>query len=486
MLMHRTLYINGAWCSAGNGKTFPTLNPATERTVALCAAGTKEDVTKAIDAAEHAYARWSATPAPKRARVLLRAARIMEERKHELGSLVTTEMGKVLPEGLSDVQEAIDTLDYFAGEGRRLFGRTTPSELPNKFAFAFRKPIGVCGIITPWNFPIAIPAWKIAPALVCGNTVVFKPASDTPLCAVEYVKILAEAGLPKGVLNMVTGSADVVGKELVTSRRIRCLSFTGSRSVGEWIAKNAGLKKLGLELGGKNPIIIMDDADLRLALEGVLWSAFGTTGQRCTAASRVIVHAKVKKKFQSALIARAKRLRLGPGLDKRADVGPLINAAAVEKVHRYTQLGTREGARLLCGGSAPKRKGFFYSPTIFTNVTQDMRIAQEEIFGPTLSVIECNSLDDAIDIANSIEYGLSSSIYTHDINRGFRAIEKLESGLTYVNAGTIGSEVHLPFGGFKSTGNGTREAGWTGIDEFSELKTVYVDYSGKLQKAQWE
>ncbi len=484
--MHHKLFINNVWCSSESGKTFSSVNPATEQIIGTCESGTKDDVKHAIDAALHAQSAWSETPAPKRARVLLKASQIMIERKQELGRLVTTEMGKVLKEGLSDVQESIDTLEYFAGEGRRLFGKTTPSELPNKFAMALRRPIGVCGIITPWNFPIAIPSWKIAPSLVCGNTVVFKPATDTPLCAIEFVKILTEAGLPKGVLNMVTGSADIVGKEIVTNKKIRCISFTGSRDAGEWIAKNAGLKKVGLELGGKNPIIIMDDADLQLAVEGVLWSAFGTTGQRCTAASRVIVHEKVKRKFESLLVARTKKLRLGNGLNPKTDVGPLINEAAVDKVNHYVGLGKKEGAKLLYGGSMLQSKGYFYEPTIFSSVAAEMKIAQEEIFGPVLSIIETSTLNDAIEIANSVEYGLSSSIYTNNINAAFRAIEKIEAGLTYINSGTIGSEAHLPFGGFKSTGNGTREAGWTGIDEFSELKTVYVDYSGKLQKAQWE
>lgn len=482
--MHHKLFIDGSWVFSENKKTFSSVNPANEQCIGTFESGTREDVKKAVDCAEHAQERWSSTPAPKRAKILLKASQIMKSRKEELGKLVTIEMGKVLKEGLSDIQESIDTLEYFSGEGRRLFGRTTPSELRNKFAFAFRRPLGICGIITPWNFPVAIPAWKIAPALVCGNTVIFKPASDTPLCGVEFVKIMEEAGLPKGVLNLVTGSADIVGKEIVTNRKISCLSFTGSRSVGEWISKNAGLKKVGLELGGKNPIIIMDDADISLAVEGVLWSAFGTTGQRCTAASRVIAHKRIKKRFERLLVARAKKLRLGNGLEKNTDIGPLINEAAVEKVNHYVQLGTRQGAKLLCGGSALQGKGFFFKPTVFSNVTNDMSIAQEEIFGPVLSIIECSSLNEAIKIANSIDYGLSSSIYTNNIASAFRAIEKIEAGLTYINAGTIGSEAHLPFGGFKLSGN-TREAGWTGIEEFSELKTVYVDYSGKLQKAQW-
>lgn len=484
--MHYKLFINGEWVSAENGKTFKSLNPATEETIATFEEGNEKDVKKAIDAAEKAYEKWSSVPAPRRGKILLRAAGILRERKKELGKLVTTEMGKVLDEGLADVQEAIDTAEYFAGEGRRLYGHTTPSELPDKFAITVRRPVGVFGIITPWNFPIAIPAWKIFPAILCGNTIVFKSSSDTPLCAIEFVKILAEAGVPKGVVNLVTGRGETVGKEIVTNKKIRGVSFTGNRETGLWITKNAGLKKIGLELGGKNPIIVMNDADIQLSIEGVIWGAFGTTGQRCTAASRVIINEKLQKEFERKFVERAKKLKLGSGLNPRTDVGPLINRGAVEKVHRYTEIGKKEGAKLICGGEAPKGKGFFYKPTIFTNVTTDMKIAQDEIFGPSVALISFSTLDEAIEAANSIEYGLSSSIYTKDINAAFRAIEKIEAGLTYINSSTIGSEIHLPFGGMKSTGNGTREAGIHGVEEFSEVKTVYIDYSGKLQKAQME
>ncbi|MEW6722854.1 MAG: aldehyde dehydrogenase family protein, partial [Candidatus Micrarchaeota archaeon] len=412
-----------------------------------------------------------------------RTAELLRAEKRRMGTLVATEMGKVMKEALGDVQEAIDTFEYFAGEGRRLFGNTTTSELPDKFAMTVRRPVGVAGCISPWNFPVAIPAWKLAPALVCGNTVVFKPSSDTPLCAIELVKLIVKAGLPPGVVNLVTGPASSVGEAIVRHKGIEGLSFTGSRATGEWITKNAGLKKVGLELGGKNPIIVMDDADLSLAVEGILWGAFGTTGQRCTAASRVIAHKKVKDRLLSALSERAKKLRLGPGTDASTDVGPLINRAALEKAGKYVGIGTEEGAKIVCGGKRPAGKGFFYQPTIFDSVAPDMRIAREEIFGPVLSVLEFGTLDEAIGIANSVEYGLSSSIYTNDVGNAFRAIEGIEAGLAYVNSSTIGSEVHLPFGGVKGTGH-TREAGILGIDEFSNVKTVYVDFSGKLQKAQ--
>ncbi|MBI4018522.1 MAG: aldehyde dehydrogenase family protein, partial [Candidatus Aenigmarchaeota archaeon] len=383
-----------------------------------------------------------------------------------------------------DVQEAIDIAEYMAGEGRRLFGNTTPSELRSKFCMTVRRPVGVVGLITPWNFPVAIPAWKLMPALVCGNAVVWKPSSDTPLCAVELTKLIDKAGVPKGVMNLVTGPGDPAGAALVRHKKVLGISFTGHRDTGLWITQNAGIKKVGLEMGGKNGIIIMDDADLALAIDGVIWGAFGTTGQRCTAASRVIVHEKIKKKFEDALVKRARKLRLGPGLEPRTDVGPLVNKGALEKSQRYVEIGKKEGARLLCGGERHGTRGFFYKPTIFTEVGMDMRIAREEIFGPVLSIISFSKLEEAVEYMNSIEYGLSSSIYTENIKNAFAAIENIEAGITYVNASTIGAEVHLPFGGVKQTGNGTREAGIMGIDEFSEIKTVYIDYSGKLQRAQ--
>ncbi len=478
------LRIGGEWVDASSGNSFVSVNPANPgQQLGRFQKASKEDVRKAIYAAESAFDRWSGTPAPKRGLILLRAAQIMRREKERLSRLMTMEMGKVLPEARGDVQEAIDMLEYMAGEGRRLFGYTTTSELKEKFAMCVRMPVGVFGLITPWNFPMAIPAWKLAPALVCGNTVVFKPASDTPLCAYELVGILEKAGLPKGVVNLVTGEGGVAGAEIVKNKRIGGISFTGSRDVGEFVMKNAGLKKVGLELGGKNGIIVMDDADLKLALEGVVWGAYGTTGQRCTAASRIIVHEKIREKFEPMLVKAVKALRLGNGLNKTTDVGPLINRKAVEKTHMYTRIGLKEGAKLLCGGKIPKMKGFFYEPTLFTDVNIKMRIAQEEIFGPSVAIIYVSSLDEAIEVMNSVRYGLSSAIYTNDVDNAFRAIERIEAGLTYINSSTIGSEVHLPFGGVKDTGS-AREGGIVGIDEFSEMKTVYIDYSGRLQKAQ--
>jgi aldehyde dehydrogenase (NAD+) len=392
---------------------------------------------------------------------------------------------KWIPKSLSDAK--LTMTYYAAGEGRRLLGETTPSELPDKFCMTIRRPIGVVGLITPWNFPLAIPAWKIMPALICGNTIVFKPASDTPLLSIELVKILTEAGLPKGVLNLVMGEGSTVGSAIVHNKSIRAISFTGSVETGRWVLGEAGknMKRVSLELGGKNPIIVMEDADMELAIDGVLWGAFGTTGQRCTAASRVIVHEKILPAFQKKLIDRARKLKLGNGLDENTDIGPVINNSQLQKVSKYVEIGKKEGAKLALGGkTARPLPGYFFEPTIFIDVSSDMRIAQEEIFGPVLSIISASSLDEAIGIANSVVYGLSSSIYTENIKNAFKAIEKLDSGITYINAPTIGAEIHLPFGGVKATGNGTREAGTNSIEEFTEIKTVYFDYSGRIQKAQ--
>ncbi len=487
MLQEYRLFINGEWVESSTGETFDDINPATLEIIGKIHKASEEDVQRAVDSAQDAFDSWSCTPAPRRAKILFRAARMLEERKEELAQLMTIEMGKILKETRGDVQEAIDITYYAAGEGRRLLGETTPSELQDKFCMTVRRPIGVVGLITPWNFPLAIPAWKVMPALISGNTLVLKPASDTPVMAIELVKILEEAGLPKGVLNLVTGEGSSVGAAIVRNKKIRSISFTGSLAAGKWIMGEAAkdMRRVSLELGSKNPIIIMDDADLGLALDGVLWGAFGTTGQRCTAASRVILHEKLLPAFQKKLIERTKQLKLGSGLDERVDMGPLINNNQLQKIAKYVDIGKKEGAKLLLGGKEAKPlPGYFFEPTIFGDVTPDMRIANEEIFGPVVALMSAGSLDEAISIANSVEYGLSSSIYTSNIRSAFKAIEKIETGITYINAPTIGAEIHLPFGGVKATGNGTREAGTTAIEEFTEIKTVYFDYSGRLQKAQ--
>jgi aldehyde dehydrogenase (NAD+) len=445
---------------------------------------------RAVDAAREAWEPWRLVPAPKRAEILFRAAQSFVERKDELTELMVREMGKVRAEAGGDVQEAIDMTYYMAGEGRRLFGHTTPSELPDKFMMSVRMPVGVVGAITPWNFPIAIPSWKIAPALVCGDTVVFKPAEDTPLLAERFVELFEQAGLPPGVLNIVHGAGALVGEHLVKHPDVPLISFTGSREVGVRVQQNAAphLKNVHLELGGKNAIIVMDDADLELAVDGILWSAFGTSGQRCTAASRVIATGRVYDELQLGLVERAEKLRLGNGLEPDTDIGPVINRTALEKIDSYTKVGLDEGAKLLTGGEIATENGldagFFYRPTVFADVEPDMRIAQEEIFGPTTALIPASDVDEAIRIANGVQYGLSSSIFTRDVNKAFKAMRDLRTGITYVNAGTTGAEVHLPFGGMKDTGNGHREAGQAALDFYTEWKALYVDYSGRLQRAQ--
>ncbi len=484
------LFIDGKWVPSVTRKTFSSINPTnSKKTVACFFEASVEDTKKAIDSAQKAFPKWSNVPAPSRAKILFKAGRILEERKKELAKMLSLENGKVLSEALGEIQEAIDITFYAAGEGRRLLGETTPSELKEKFCFTVRKPIGVVGLICPFNFPIAIPAWKIAPALVSGNTIVFKPAEDTPLLATLFVEILEQAGVPKGVLNLVQGKGEIVGQEIVKNKKVEGISFTGSKEVGSLVLSQAAkhLKHVSLELGGKNPIIVLDDADLKLALDGVIWGAFGTCGQRCTAASRLILHKKIRKKFEKKLLQKTKKLKLGNPLNPKTDLGPIINQKQLDKIQHYCDIGIKE-AKLLLGGRKAKLKafpnGFFFEPTIFSNVQASDVIAQEEIFGPVLSIIECNSLNEAIKIANSVEFGLSSAIYTKNVNKAFKAIEGIEAGLTYVNSSTIGSEVHLPFGGIKGTGNGWREAGTEAVKEFTEIKTVYIDFSEKLQKAQ--
>ncbi len=484
-------YINGKWLSSKTGNTFENRNPAkSDELIGLFPASGQADVDAAVAAAKKAFASWRLVPAPKRGELLYRAGELLKKSKQELARVETREMGKILKETRGDVQEGIDTAFYVAGEGRRLFGETTPSELPDKFAMSVRNPVGVCALITPWNFPLAIPSWKLFPALLCGNTVILKPAEDTPHTAVRFVEILEEAGVPAGVVNLIHGRGEEVGAALVRHPDVKLVSFTGSAAVGREIASVCGqqLKRVSLELGGKNAQIVMEDADLDLALDGALWGAFGTTGQRCTATSRLILHRDIKQRLTERLVARAEQIRIGDGLDERVEMGPLINRAAREKVERYINIGVGEGARLLTGGAVHElgdcKAGWFFKPTIFDQVTPKMRIAQEEIFGPVLSIIEVGSFEEAVEAINSTPYGLSSAVYTADVARAFRAMRDIEAGITYVNGPTIGAEVHLPFGGVKDTGNGHREAGTTVYDIFSEWKSVYVDYSGKLQKAQ--
>lgn len=484
-------FINGKWVDAKSGRVFENRNPANwEEVIGAFPKSGKEDVDEAVKAARIAFEKWRLVPAPARSDIMRKIGDLMAKRKEDLAHEMTREMGKVLAETRGDVQEGIDTAYYAAGEGRRLFGRTVPSELPNKFAMAMRVPIGVAGVITPWNFPMAIPTWKIFPAVLSGNTVVFKPAQDTPKTATTLVEIMMESGIPEGVVNIVHGGGGEVGTAIVSHPDVDLISFTGSTLVGKQISRDASetLKRVSLELGGKNAQIVMDDADLDLALDGVLWGAFGTTGQRCTATSRLIVHEKVYDKFMSMLVDRTKKLRLGDGLKEGTDVGPCVNESQRSTVQSYVEIGKKEGAKLVAGGAVAKgdglSKGWFHEPTIFGDVTPTMRIAKEEIFGPVLSVLKAKSLEDAIQILNNTIYGLSSSVYTRDVNKAFAAMRDIKAGITYINASTIGAEAHLPFGGVKQTGNGHREGGWTVYDFFTEWKTVYVDYSGKLQRAQ--
>lgn len=485
-------YIGGEWRPSVSGEYFENRNPAdTREIIGRFARSTAEDVDLAVAAAKGAAARWKNTPAPKRAEILYRLGEILMRDKNRFSDEMTREMGKVRKETGGDVQEAIDCTYYTAGEGRRLHGYTTPAEMPNKFAMCVRQPVGLCGLITPWNFPMAIPSWKMIPALVCGNTLVIKPAEDTPLSTYNLVKACEEAGIPAGVVNMVTGYGADAGARLTNHEDVRLISFTGSTATGRIVASACAERNaiVSLEMGGKNVIMVMDDADVDLAVDGTLWGAFGTAGQRCTASSRVVVHKKVYKQYVKKLVERAKTLRVGNGLDSQIDVGPVINQQAVDKILGYIGIGQNEDkAKLACGGNQLTGKehkhGFFIEPTVFADVAPKMRIAQEEIFGPVTSVIPCESLEEAIEIANGVKYGLSAAIYTQDVNRAFHAMNELYTGIFYVNSSTIGAEVHLPFGGTKGTGNGHREAGTQVLDIFTEWKSVYVDYSGKLQKAQ--
>ncbi len=489
MVQEYGLFIDGTW-KKSEGKRFETINPATGEVLATFPSATKEELGDAVRAAKGAFERWRKTPAPRRGEILLEAARIFRRKKEELGRIVTTEMGKVIAEGRGDVQEVIDFYEYAAGEGRRMFGETVPSELPNKMCLTVRMPVGPVGLITPWNFPMAIPGWKSGAALIAGCPFVLKPSSLTPLCAAKFVEVLHEAGFPAGVVNMLTGSGSLVGDGLVAHPDIRVISFTGGVDTGRHVYETAAKKmiKVGLELGGKNPIIAMDDANLDLLMDGVIFGAFGTAGQRCTAASRLIVHQMIYDQVVDDLAKRAEKLRVGNPIDEKTDMGPVASADQEKKVLEYIEIGRKEGDTLVTGGKkltgGAYDKGFFIAPTVFA-VDRRKRLALEEIFGPVLSVLKAKDFDDAVAIANSVKYGLSSSIYTNDLRWAFRGMQELEAGITYVNAPTIGAEVQLPFGGVKETGpTDTREAGTTALDEFTYWKTIYVDYSGRLQRAQ--
>jgi aldehyde dehydrogenase (NAD+) len=483
-------FIAGAWVAPSTGKHFDNTNPAdTTDVIGKFPLSGAEDVARAVASAKQGFERWKRTPAPARGDVLRRVGEIMIARKEELADLMTREMGKPLQETRGDVQEGIDTAFYAATEGRRLFGHTVPSELRDKWAMSFRRPIGVAGIITPFNFPLAIPTWKMFPALVCGNAIVFKPAEDVPHTGHVFVEILLEAGLPPEVIQLVHGDG-VVGAAIVEHPDVALVSFTGSTETGSKVGEACGRthKRLSLEMGGKNAQIVMNDAKLDLALDGVLWGAFGTTGQRCTATSRLILQEGIHDEFVAMLVDRAKKLTLGDGRVAGTDVGPVIHADSIAKIERYVEIGLSEGATLTLGGKRATgkglQKGFFFEPTIFTGVKAGSRVEQEEIFGPVLSVIKVADADEAFRVNNGVKYGLSSSLYTQDVNLAFRALTELDNGITYINAPTIGAEAHLPFGGVKQTGNGHREGGWEVYEFYSETKVGYVDFSGTLQRAQ--
>ncbi|MFZ1683010.1 MAG: aldehyde dehydrogenase family protein [Candidatus Zixiibacteriota bacterium] len=484
-------YINGKWVESKSGQTFENRNPAnTSELIGLFQKSNEADVKDAIDAASEAFKKWRLVPAPKRGEILYKVAERLATNKEQFSRDMTREMGKVLAETRGDVQEAIDMTFYMAGEGRRLYGMTTPSELPNKFNMTVRQPVGVCAFITPWNFPMAIPSWKMMPALICGNTIVIKPATDTPLSVVNLMKACEEEGVPPGVVNLVTGTGGQVGNALLQDNRVKIVSFTGSTEIGRKISEACAtnFKHCCLEMGGKNVMIVLEDANLELAVDGALWGAFGTTGQRCTATSRLIVHKDVAAKFTSMLVERAKKLQVGDGLRDGITMGPCINQGQLDTVLSYVEIGKKDGAKLVTGGerltTGDHAKGFFVQPTIFTDVTTKMRIWKEEIFGPVLGIGTFSTFNEAIEMANDTVYGLSAAIYTRDVNKAYTAMRDVNTGIFYVNAPTIGAETHLPFGGTKETGNGHREAATAALDVFSEWKSVYVDFSDSLQRAQ--
>jgi aldehyde dehydrogenase (NAD+) len=481
-------YIGGKWVNGQGDKTFATVNPANEEILAQIHAAQVTDVDLAVQAAQKAFKSWRLTPAPLRGEVLFKVGDILKQKKEELARLLTQDMGKVISEARGDVQEAIDMAYYMAGEGRRLLGYTAPVEMPSKFGMAVRDPSGVVGIITPWNFPIAVPSWKIFPALIAGNTLIWKPSPEIPAISAAFVGIFEQAGLPEGVFNLLLAPGADVARALVSHPGVRVLSFTGSTNTGRAIAESAARlnKKVSLEMGGKNAIIVLEDADLELVTDATLWSAFGTSGQRCTAASRLIVQKGIAAELKEALVARTMKLTIGNGLDPKVEIGPVINRIALERIDNYVQIGRQEGARALIGAAIADLdgKGFFYKPTLFEGVNPGSTLEREEIFGPVLSIVEVDTLEEAIEVNNSSMYGLSTSIFTRDVNRAFSAMRDVSTGLVYINHGTTGAEIQFPFGGVRGTGNGHREAGQAGLDLFTEWKSIYVDYSGKLQRAQ--
>ena len=477
-------YIDGKWVDSASKREYPITNPAHKtQVIGNFQLSDIEDTNNAVESASKTSSLWANTPAPSRGQILYKSLEIFSRRFEELARTITEEEGKPINDSRGEIRRAMNIIEYSAGEGRRLFGHTTPSETPNTMAYTTRRPLGVVALITPWNFPMAIPAWKLAPALICGNTIVLKPASGTPLSAVKLVEIFEEAGLPAGVLNLITGSGAAIGNHLVEHPKVNAVSFTGSTEIGTDIyARGARLlKKVQCEMGGKNAVIVLADADMDKALASIVQGAFGSTGQRCTATSRAIVETSVYDQVVDQLALKTSQLKIGDGLDESVDVSPLSSAYQQEKVLEYIGIGTEEGANLVCGGNALSgdlySDGFYVEPTIFSDVTTDMRIAQEEIFGPVLTAMEAQDIEEAISVSNQVHFGLSSSIYTRDIPKAFQYINTVETGMVHVNAPTLGGEVHLPFGGLKSSGVGQREQGLEGINFFSEVLTAYIDYA---------
>ncbi|HEV7890382.1 MAG TPA: aldehyde dehydrogenase family protein [Pyrinomonadaceae bacterium] len=482
-------FINGEWAESTSSKTAQNINPAnTDDVIGTIKQATREEARRAVEAAHEAYRAWRTTPAPQRGRIVGRAARLMEEHKEELSQLLTREEGKTISESRGELQRSINVAEFCAGESRRMNGETIQSELPSNFAYTIKQPLGVVACVTPWNFPVAIPVWKIAPALVAGNTVVFKPATNTPATAVRIVEIFEEAGLPAGVLNLILGSGSEAGDEIVSHRAVRAISFTGSNGVGVRLYEQAARRgvRVQCEMGGKNPVVILEDADMELAVESTAQGAFGSTGQRCTATSRAVVVESVADEFVERVAERARNLRLGNGADAETEVGPIVDASQFKSVLSYMDVAREDGAELVCGGApavgAGLGKGYFIKPTVFDRVTPDMRIAREEVFGPVLSVLRVKDFDEALQVANDSEFGLSSSVFTNDAARVFRFVDEIETGMTHVNSPTTGGEAHVPFGGIKSTGVGAFEQGSTALDFYTELKVVYVDYTGRKRE----
>ena len=482
-------FINGQWIKSGSTKKVANINPADiDDVIGEIPLATRDEARAAVAAAANAFHSWRSTPAPARGRIVAQAARLMEQHKEELAQILTREEGKTIAESRGELQRSINVADFCAGESRRLNGETIQSELPLNFAYTIKQPLGVVACVTPWNFPVAIPVWKIAPALVAGNTVVFKPASLTPATAVRIVELFAEAGIPEGVLNLILGSGSEAGDEIINHPAVKAISFTGSNGVGIRLYEQASRRgaKVQCEMGGKNPVVVMEDADMDLAVESTAQGAFGSSGQRCTATSRAVVVDQIADEFVDRIIKRANAMRLGAGADPRTEMGPSVDESQFNTVLRYIDSGREDGATLVCGGSRATGngldKGYFVRPTVFDRVTPDMRIAREEIFGPVLSVLRVKDFDEAMAVANDCEYGLSSSIFTNDAARIFRFVDEIETGMTHVNSPTTGGEAHIPFGGTKGTGIGDREQGSTALDFYTELKVVYVDYTGRKRE----